>query len=288
MSAYKRIQNAFTSAEIIPFDKTSKIVMISDCHRGTGFGADDFSKNQNLYYIALSHYLRENYTYIELGDGDELWKNRHFPIIVQEYRHIFSLLSQFHHSGRLYMLYGNHDMDKKNPAWTSYHLEASFDEIGPLFPGIKIHEGLVLHHQSTGQKILLIHGHQADFFNFKLWRLARFLVRYVWRPLELVGVQNPFDAPRNPNRRQLVERFLINWCKDENTMLVAGHTHRTVFPKKGEPPYYNDGSCVHQRHITCMEIENDYISLVKWSIQPRQDNVLYVKRDVLEHGSITY
>ena len=285
MSAHARIQKVFSTAEVLPFDKKSKIVMISDCHRGTGTGADNFSKNQNLYYVALKYYLREGYTYIELGDGDELWKNRRFLMIAQEYRHIFSLLSQLYQNGRLHMIYGNHDIDKRNPAWVARNLESPLGDMKPLFSGIKIRDGLILRHQPSGQKILLVHGHQADFFNFKLWRLSRFLVRYVWQPLELIGVHNPFDSSHSP-RRELVEELLIDWCRRENIMLIAGHTHRTVFPKKGEPPYYNDGSSVHRRYITSLEIENDHISLVKWSVQPRHDNVLYVRRDVVESGPV--
>ena len=303
MFAYEHIQKAYKSAEVLPIDKNSKLVMISDCHRGIGSGADDFSKNQNLYHAAIKHYIREGFTYIELGDGDELWENRHFCMIAEEYKQIFALLSLLHKSGRLYMIYGNHDMDKKNSAWVARYLEGNLEagrtvcaephemsdvaisaSNGPLFPGIKIHEGLVLRHSPSGCNILLIHGHQADFFNFRLWRLARFMVRYLWRPLELIGVHNPFDTPSRPGRRDMVEKYLLDWCRREDTMLIAGHTHRASFPKDGEPPYYNTGSCVHRRHITCLEIENDFISLVKWSIQPRQDNVLYIKRDIIKSG----
>lgn len=274
MSVYKRIQKVFSESETIPFDKNSKIVMISDCHRGSGSGADDFSKNENIYYVAINHYLKENYTYIELGDGDELWKNRRFSKIHSEYRHIFKLLTRLYEKGKLYMIYGNHDMDKSNPAWVTRNM--------PMFPDIKISSGLILRHHVSGRKILLLHGHQADFFNFKLWRLAKLLVRYIWQPLELIGVQNPFDTTYSTDRRELVEKLLMDWSRRENTMLVAGHTHRTVFPKDNEPQYYNDGSCVHRRYITCIEIVDDQVSLVRWSVQPRQDNVLYVKRDVVE------
>lgn len=38
---------------------------------------------------------------------------------------------------------------------------------------------------------LLSRFYQADFFNSVLWRLTRFLVRYVWRPLEHFGVLDP-------------------------------------------------------------------------------------------------
>lgn len=76
MNKLKRISKVFESADEISFDDTSKIVLMSDIHRGDGSWADDFSKNQNLYFAALTHYYNENYTYIEIGDGDELWKNK--------------------------------------------------------------------------------------------------------------------------------------------------------------------------------------------------------------------
>ena len=313
MFAYTRIQKAYNSATTVDINSKSKLVMMSDCHRGTGSAADDFAKNQNIYHAALNHYFRDGFTYIELGDGDELWENRHFPMIMQAHRDTFQLLSKFHKSDRLYMIYGNHDMDKKDPEWVARYFEGSLvsgytdtpvenhsnradfkrsdnssgKNLGtPAFPGIKMHEGIILMHQPSGKEILLIHGHQADFFNFRMWRLARFMVRYLWRPLELIGVQNPFDTPHRPGRRNIVERFLIDWCKRAGKMLIAGHTHNTSFPVSGEPPYYNDGSIVSRQHITCLEIEDDCISLVKWSLQPRRDGVLYVRRDVLAHREI--
>jgi hypothetical protein len=30
-----------------------------------------FSRNENLYFTALNYYYKENFTYIEIGDGDE-------------------------------------------------------------------------------------------------------------------------------------------------------------------------------------------------------------------------
>ncbi|MCL2405355.1 MAG: metallophosphoesterase family protein [Defluviitaleaceae bacterium] len=294
MSAFTRVQNVFASADELCINRDSRLVIISDCHRGTGTAADNFAINKNIYYAALKYYLRECFTYIELGDGDELWENKRFPMIMKEHHNIFELLSQFHKHGRLHMIYGNHDMDKKDPAWVARYLEGSpvagynsseTPDI-PLFTGIKIHEGLVLKHQPSGQEILLIHGHQADFFNFRMWRLARFLVRYIWRPLELIGVLNPFDTPHRTGRRNMVERRLIKWCQQQNITLIAGHTHHTSFPKDGEPPYYNNGSCVSRQQITCIEIQDDCISLVKWSLQPRRDGVLYVRRDVVSRGKL--
>ena len=34
-------------------------------------------------------------------------------------------------------------------------------------------------------------------------------------------------------------------------------------------PFFNDGSCVHPRSITGIEIENGEISLIKWEISTK-------------------
>lgn len=72
MSWYKRISNAFVDAPVIPYQKDSRFVFFSDCHRGVGNHNDNFLKNQNLYFAALKDYYERGFTYVELGDGDEL------------------------------------------------------------------------------------------------------------------------------------------------------------------------------------------------------------------------
>ena len=118
MSYYFRLQKSFEGALRLPLNPCSKYVLFSDCHRGSGTSNDNFLKNQNLYYAALQHYFIFGYTYIELGDGDELWENRSMKQIIEAHEDVFSLLSRFHRCGRLYMLYGNHDMVKKDRHYT--------------------------------------------------------------------------------------------------------------------------------------------------------------------------
>mgnify|MGYP000394021168 CR=1 FL=1 len=69
-----RISKAFEGALKLPLSDNSKYVLFSDCHRGVGTSNDNFLKNQHLYFAALQHYYQNNFTYIELGDGDELWE----------------------------------------------------------------------------------------------------------------------------------------------------------------------------------------------------------------------
>lgn len=64
-------------------------------------------------------------------------------------------------------------------------------------------------------------------------------------------------------------------------MVIAGHTHRPVLPTPGESLYVNDGSCVHPRCITAIEIDGGMITLVKWCTLTRADRSLYVGREVL-------
>ena len=77
----KKLDQAYEKALCLPIDKRSRIVLMSDCHRGVGNWGDNFLKNRSIYAAALAYYYQKDYTYIELGDGDELWENRSFEAI---------------------------------------------------------------------------------------------------------------------------------------------------------------------------------------------------------------
>lgn len=286
MSAQKRLSQVMKASKVVTFDENSRIVIMSDCHRGNGSWGDNFSNNQNLFFAALYHYYQNGYTYIELGDGDELWENRTFTDIISTHSDIFWLLSLLYKENRFYMLFGNHDIIKRNPKYAKTQCHEIFcDSLNanqPLFPNIQITEGLILRFSNVDYELFLTHGHQVDPLNDTFWRLARFLVRYVWRPLELLGVRDPTSAAKNNEKKNYVEKRLIEWSRKNNQLIVCGHTHRPVFPKVGEALYFNDGSCVHPRCITAIEIKYGTISLVKWAIMTKPDRTLYVGREVLE------
>ncbi|MGV8984293.1 metallophosphoesterase [Clostridium sp.] len=285
MNTLKHISKVFKSAEEISFDDSSKIVLMSDCHRGDGNWSDDFSKNQNIYFAALTHYYDENYDYIEIGDGDELWENKRLSDIKSIHNDVFWLLSKFFNEGRLKFIFGNHDIVKRDDIYVKNNLYEYFDEQRkkniPLFENIKLHEGIVLKHRVTNNKIFLMHGHQVDYLNYNMWRLTRFLIRYLWKPLNFFGVNDPTRTAENYHKKQAVEKKLIEWVIKEKQMMIAGHTHRPMFPEVGEPTYFNDGSCVHPRCITAIEIEFGNIKLVKWYVNTKKDGTLFIDREVL-------
>lgn len=286
--AVKRIQKAFDEAVCLPVGNLSRIVIISDCHRGIGDNADNFARNENIYLAALSHYFKEGFTCIELGDCDELWENRRFDNIVEAHPEAFSLLSRFHEQNRLYMVYGNHDIVKKDARWVRKNMFVRYDarkkQPVPLFPDIKVYKAITLMHSQTGGKLFLLHGHQADFLNDTLHPLARLLVRYIWRPLQIIGVTDPTSASKNNGKKHLVEENLIRWIKANNNSaaLIAGHTHRSMFPEAGEAAYFNDGCCVHTGMITSIEMQYGMLYLVKWSVQTGSGNVLFFAREIIE------
>ncbi|MDF4220630.1 metallophosphoesterase family protein [Maribacter sp. M208] len=287
MSSDSRLNRAYKNAKVIPFDDTSKFILFSDCHRGDNSFADDFANNRNIYFHALKFYHSEGFDYCELGDGDELWENIHFESIFEAHKNVFKLLKQFHLEKRLHMIWGNHDMVYKDDAYVKKHLSSYFEPIDDkdksLFEGIKYHEALILKHKETQQEIFLTHGHQADWWNYRFWRVGRFLVRILWKPLQVWGIADPTSPARNYTELIKVERRIKKWILKNNLKItVVGHTHRPRFPEPGDIPLFNDGSCVHPRSITGIEIEKGNISLIKWQINTTDDGTLRVVRILLE------
>lgn len=283
MSADTRLKHAFENPPVLPLTPSTRYVLFSDCHRGVGTANDNFLKNQNLYFAALSYYYDNLFTYIELGDGDELWENRSMEQIKSIHSNVFWMLSLYYKAGRLWLLYGNHDIAKRYPRFctqnfSTYQCSTNICQI--LFPNMPFYEGLILKDSKGIKDIYLTHGHQADFLNSVMWKTSRFLVRYVWKPLEHIGFLDPTSAAKNNTKKQKTERILTNWACDNNCILITGHTHRPMIGTK-DSPYFNSGSCVHPRCITCIEVIDRCMTLVKWTLRTRQDMTLYVAREEL-------
>jgi len=284
MNFISKMDKIFRSAKVIKFDTSSKFVIMSDCHRGDGSLGDNFFKNQDIYFHALKYYYKNNYTYIELGDGDELWECKKIDDIMETYSNVFWLMSKFYKKQKLYLLYGNHDRVKADKKYVKKNFCSFFDERKDkeisLFKDIEFHEALVLR-DTYDNKILLIHGHQYEFVNDKLWKMTRFFVRYLWRSVEMYGISDPTSTAKNYKKKKVIEKKFIDWIRKRKVMVIAGHTHRPMFAQVGETPYFNDGSCVHPRCIIAIEISGGNIQLVKWCINANEQGILSINRVVL-------
>lgn len=284
MSCESRMKDTFVHALTLPLNQRSKYVLFSDCHRGTGKHNDNFLKNEFLYLAALKYYDQRCFTYLELGDGDELWENRSMEKIKEMHAHSFDMLSRLYCSHRLYAIYGNHDMVKKSEAFEKKYCQSFYSDQffcqQKLCPDIRFYPGIILKDALCQKDIYLTHGHQANIMNSTFWKINRFLVRYLWRPLELVGVPDPTSAAKNNTRKEKTEKRLLKWAQDHHVILITGHTHRPMAGTK-QSPFFNTGSCIHPAGITGIEIENRCITLVKWSLGTKNDQSVYVKREIL-------
>lgn len=279
----RKLNKIYSLSKRIPINKNSKIIIMSDCHRGIGNKSDNFLQNKNIYEEALTYYEKKGFTYIELGDGDEMWEVKKYEDIIKENFSAFKVIKKLHDKGKFIMIYGNHDLCKKNNQILKDTFYQYYNEFTgkkeELFQDLKVYESLILDYNN--HEIFLVHGHQVDFLNSNLWYLSRFLVRNVWKYAEKIGIKDPTSAAKNHRVTTSVEKKLKNWSIKNNKILIAGHTHRPIYPKVGNSLYFNDGSCVHPNGITCLEIENGNITLVKWRYHVKGKNKTVIEREVL-------
>lgn len=288
MKTNERLTEAYKHAERIKIDDTSKYIFFSDLHRGDDSISDEFARNQTLMVSALQYYNKNGYTYVEVGDGDELWEHKNFKHIRTAHTDVFTVLKEFYRDKRFIMLYGNHNKYIKSRYYVMMNYYFYYDEFTEseeeLFVGLKPCEALRLSYTPTGQEILVIHGHQGDFFNDQCWYLSMIALRYFWKFMHLVGFRNPASPAKNQSKRHKIEKNFTKWIKKHNVMLICGHTHRLKFPHKDQLPYFNTGCCIHTKGITGIEIINGEIMLVQWRIHADHDGILRVKRMVIKEG----
>lgn len=285
----KKLDDLYNNSKELVFDNENKIVFISDVHRGDGTFYDSLLSNRNIYKTALGYYFRQGFTYVEVGDGDELWKNKNFTDIAYAYENIFKILNKFKEKNRLYMIYGNHDIIKKRESFYSSQYRAlrkCGSDYGQNFlkfiKDVKFYESLTFKYEEIGEKFLVTHGNQVDFMNSTGWMVNRFLVRYVWKFLNgIAGFKDPTSPAKSNTKGNKVDRQLERWAKNNSKMLLCGHTHNSRFPKQNEAPYFNDGCCVLPDSMTAIEIENGEISLIKWSVETQDTGVLWVRRKII-------
>ena len=275
--AHAQLDKAYQLSPHLRFDDNSRLFLSSDLHRGVNNRDDAFAPNAGLFLHTLTHYYNQDFTYIEVGDGDELWHNRHFHDIRSAYHKIFDLFTLFKKKDRLHLIVGNHDS-----------LAGMFDPMEK--DGIPMHQGLVLKHTKTGQSLFAVHGHQADPAGDRLWWFGRLQSRYFWKHALALGLdkcyhlaepepQTPFThrLERLPylasewilNKARRLEGAIHAWMSLKQQIVISGHTHMPNFPILGQLPFFNTGNGVTPGYITGLEIQQGEIALVKWTRQKR-------------------
>ena len=79
-----------------------------------------------------------------------------------------------------------------------------------------------------------------------------------------------------------MEKKLSSYAQEHYPILIAGHTHRPVFRSRGkELILIREAACI-PGVLHGIEIENNHITLIKWSVRSGRDRYLSVEREILE------
>lgn len=210
---------------VLPFEaEKGRFVIFSDQHKGSGNGADDFRLCRTNYLAALDFYYANNFSFIALGDCEELWENN-LNAVVKEQRESFDRYRKFAAANRFFKIIGNHDLDWKNDPFTMGQIKKLFDADLTVYDGVMLQtvvDGLPL-------RILCTHGHQGDGAADGNW-FSKFFVSKIWAPLQALVKINPNTPAYDAQLKTLHNRLMYEWSMEQDgTLLVTGHTHQPVF-----------------------------------------------------------
>lgn len=222
--AFRSLDRTFQQSPEVSLEDMERVIIFSDVHMGDGKeGGDDFLPNRKLLEQALNLYLRENYWLILLGDVEELWECS-IEEVFETYREIYELFLQFFERKKFIRITGNHDIFLSERSYFK-RVKRIKREFFPLFenslPGLRL--------KINEATLFLTHGHQIDFFSSRIWRLSRFAVRYLWRPIQLLLKVSTTSPARNYRKRNHFEKIYFEWAKSRGVVFIAGHTHRPMF-----------------------------------------------------------
>ena len=206
---------------------TARYIIFSDLHRGARNRADDFRRTERAYNAALAYYFRMGHTLIVLGDVEELWEERP-AAVLKSYPHTFALEAQFHHQGRYFRVWGNHDDVWQYANRVDRTLRPIYGE-RPL----QVYESLrfrVVDGADELGVLYLVHGHQGDVKSDRMAWLSKLTVRYVWRSIQRLTNRSLNTPANNWDLREKYNVAMYTWAeKRRRFVLIAGHTHRPVF-----------------------------------------------------------
>ncbi len=277
--------------KLLDFDvHKEKYIVFSDQHKGNKSWADDFNASETNYVNALTHYYKEGFNFISLGDSEELWKFKPNDLLPKNEK-AFAAEAAFG-PDRFYKTFGNHDIIWKDIFAVNFYLRKYFG------PSPKVYEGIMLNLVGLERpiKIFLTHGHQGDLMSDNNV-VSTWIVAHIWMPLQRYLRLNINSASKDFSLRNVHNQMMYGWSSQQkDLLLITGHTHSPVFasgryydhpsnkidtqfPRETlQPCYFNTGCCCFDDgDVTGIEIADGSIRLVKWC-----DDGPVTKRKVLE------
>lgn len=280
-----------------------RFIIFSDQHKGAKDGSDDFALAEKNYLCALEYYHQQDFHFISLGDGEELWENT-LSAVKKHNVASFEKEKLFLQRNLFTKVFGNHDLDWGNSPLADFELQNIYGQKVPVY------EGVILKTASINPlHIFLTHGHQGDELSDGNW-FSKWFVAKIWAPLQAYLQINPNTPAFQDHLKTAHNIFMYEWItKQQNALLITGHTHQPVFQSlthleslykqlatakesndettihrieneihqkklRGQmlpdftaykPTYFNSGCCCfNDGDITGIEIADNKIRLIKW------------------------
>lgn len=253
-----------------------RIIIFSDQHKGNRDRADDFAGNEFNYLSALAYYKQQKFSFINLGDSEELWKYSTDEVLPNNEK-AFAAEAAFQ-PHNYYKTFGNHDIIWKNKIDSERLLKKYFAMPLPVYEGILIKTGI----GTETLTIFCTHGHQGDKMSdnngFSTW-----IVAHIWAPVQRYLKINVNTPSKDDSLRNKHNKLMHEWSSNrKNLLLITGHTHKPVFASGKyavkpshkieasdggnlKPSYFNTGCCCfNDGDITGIEIADGHIRLIKW------------------------
>jgi len=221
----ENLEKTYTRSRRVKIDKTSKIIILSDFHLGSGKSRDEFRKNARLVMTVLREwYLPRGYTLILNGDIEELHRLK-LKTVSRSWESLYEIFMEFKKGPGLYKIIGNHDASPsyaKTAGRSPVEVEINKDILDSLILEYGDHE------------MLILHGHQASLYSSPFrHRLNRFILRYLAHPLHINNIKRDFlsDKPLKAEQR------IFDFARSRGIIALAGHTHRALFEGHSEEEY---------------------------------------------------
>src|ERR1700712_1139591 len=203
----KTFDENYDKAKKITFDPLQdKFVLLSDQHRGNGDNADDFRSSTDNFDAALNYYYDNNFTYINMGDSEECWKNPSQKVIDTYYGQL-QKEATFLAKNKMYRLWGNHDNNWSKDELVKEYLQPIFGEKLMVLDSLMLTTTI----NEKPFQIFLAHGHQGDDANDKNYKWTKWKVRFIWAPIERIIQFNPNKPSNNYGLKDRHNHIMYEW-----------------------------------------------------------------------------
>jgi predicted phosphodiesterase len=210
---------------VIPFEyEKGKFIIFSDQHKGAKDGADDFREAEPNYLAALEYYHKNDFCFVSMGDGEELWENN-LGKVKKFNQASFDAEKKFISNDHFVKIFGNHDLYWDNDPFAWWQLKQIYET------KLKVYEGAVLTVNINNKplNIFCTHGHQGDAHSDGSW-FSKFFVARIWAPLQAYLRINPNTPAYDIEKKTLHNSIMYEWSsRQKDTLLITGHTHQPVF-----------------------------------------------------------